>query len=152
MKIMWTDELSVGIPELDEQHRRLIDLLNEFYDAIERGDDEQGIRKLVEGLEEYTVFHFCAEEEFLIEINYPDLENHQKAHQILISEVRSAQARYQNGDRKAIRELSAFTLAWLYSHILKVDKKYGDYCKKSPFLNTDLIAKRSSNKCLGNAR
>ncbi|WP_448605453.1 bacteriohemerythrin [Thermoflexus hugenholtzii] len=150
MKIMWTDELSVDVPELDEQHRRLIDLLNEFYDAIERGHDEEAIRKLIEGMEEYTVFHFCTEEQFLIEINYPDLEKHQKAHQILINEVKSAKARYQNGDRRAVRELIAFALAWLYSHILKVDKKYSNYCKECPFLNIDLIAKRSLNKCLEN--
>ncbi|MCS7287066.1 MAG: bacteriohemerythrin [Anaerolineae bacterium] len=127
MKIQWTEELSVGVPQMDEQHKRWIEILNEFYDAVERGEREEGIRKLFQGVEEYTSFHFNAEEQFMAEIGYPDLEDHRKTHQHLKEEVLSARKRYDQGDQKAARELVAFVISWLYTHIAKTDKKYGEY-------------------------
>ncbi len=147
MRIQWSDDLKLGILEMDEQHRRLIDLLNEFYDAVEHGSGEEGMDRLLQGLEQYTIFHFCAEEHLLAEINYPDLENHRKIHQIMVDQVKSARARYQEGDRKAIRELSAMALGWLYSHILKTDRKYSNYCKDHNIADVDSIAKTASTKC-----
>ncbi len=127
MKVQWSDELSVGVPQMDEQHQRWIDILNSFYDAIERGDRKEAVSHLFQGVEEYTSFHFGAEEQFMAEIGYPDLEAHRKVHQGLIEQVQSARARYEQGDRKAARELAAFVLSWLYTHIAKTDKKYGEY-------------------------
>lgn len=127
MKVQWSDELSVGVPQMDAQHRRWIDLLNGFYDAVERGEREEGIRELFQGVEEYTAFHFGAEEQFMAEIGYPDLEAHRKIHENLKEQIRSARERYENGDRKAARELVAFVLSWLYTHIARTDKKYGEY-------------------------
>lgn len=127
MKVSWSDELSVGVPQMDEQHQRWIDILNSFYDAIERGDREEAISSLFKGVEEYTAFHFSAEEQFMADIGYPDLDSHRKIHQGLIDQVRSAQERYGQGDRRAARELAAFVLSWLYTHIAKTDKKYGEF-------------------------
>jgi len=127
MRIEWSEELSVNVPEMDEQHRRLVDILNRFYDAVERGEREEGIKQLFHGVEEYTLFHFNAEEQFMADIGYPDLEAHRKTHQGLIDQLHSARERYEGGDRKAAREFVAFVLSWLYTHIAKTDKKYGEY-------------------------
>ena len=127
MKLEWTDELSVGVPEMDEQHRRLIDILNQFYEAIEKGEREEAIQSLLQGAEEYTVFHFESEERFMEEIGFPELEDHKRVHSTLVEEVRSTKEKYKQGDAKAVRGLAAFLLSWLYTHILKTDRKYGDY-------------------------
>ncbi len=127
MRLKWNEELSTGIPQMDEQHRKLIDILNQFYEAIEKGEKVQGIEALLRGAEEYTIYHFSSEEKFMEEIGYPELEAHRKAHQNLINEVRSAKEKHEQGDEKAIRELAAFLLSWLYTHIAKTDRKYGEF-------------------------
>lgn len=127
MRLEWSEELSTGVPQMDEQHRRLIDLLNQFYEAIEKGEREQAIEVLFQGAEGYTLYHFSSEEKFMEEIGYPELEPHRKAHQNLINEVSSAKERLGRGDEKAVRELAAFLLSWLYTHIAKTDRKYGEF-------------------------
>ncbi len=125
MKIEWTDDLSTGIPEMDEQHKRLIALLDGFYTAVERGEREEGIRTLFEGVDQYTVFHFSAEEAFMEQIGYPDLASHRETHTMFRREYLSAMERHEAGDRKAVRDLVAFLFSWLYTHIQKTDKRYG---------------------------
>lgn len=127
MRLKWDEELSTGIPQMDEQHRKLIDMLNHFYEAVERGQRDQAIETLLQQAEEYTLYHFNSEEALMREMDYPEFEPHQKAHQNLINEVRSAKERRGRGDEKAVRELAAFLLSWLYTHIAKTDHKYGEF-------------------------
>ncbi len=127
MKIEWSDELSVGIQEIDDQHRQLIALLNEFYIAVERGEREEGIRTLFEGVDNYTVFHFSEEEAFMERIGYPDLGPHRETHAMFRREYQAAMERHESGDRKAVRDLVAFLFSWLYTHINKTDKRYAAF-------------------------
>lgn len=129
MKVEWTDDLSTGVPEMDDQHKRLIALLNEFYDAVERGERDEGIRALFEGVDQYAVFHFSAEEAFMERIGYPDLASHRETHTMFRREYLAAMERHQSGDRKAIRDLVAFLISWLYTHIQKTDKRYGIFAR-----------------------
>ncbi len=130
MKIEWTDDLSTGVPEMDDQHKQLFSLLNDFYAAVERGEREEGIRTLFEGVDRYTVFHFSAEEAFMERIGYPDLASHRETHGMFRREYLTAMERHEVGDRKAIRDLVAFLLSWLYTHIQKTDKRYGTFARQ----------------------
>jgi hemerythrin-like metal-binding protein len=127
MKVEWTEDLNLGIPEMDDQHKQLIALINEFYQAIERGERAEGIQSLFEGVDRYAMFHFAEEEAFMERIGYPDLSNHREAHAIYRKEYLSAMERHEAGDRKAVRDLVAFLFSWLYTHILKTDKRYAAF-------------------------
>lgn len=130
MKIEWTEELSTGIPAMDDQHKQLIALLNEFYNAVERGEREEGIQALFEGVDQYAVFHFSSEEAFMEQIGYPDLVSHRETHAMFRREYLSAMERHQSGDRKAVRDLVAFLFSWLYTHIQKTDKRYAAFARQ----------------------
>ncbi|MCX7856009.1 MAG: bacteriohemerythrin [Anaerolineae bacterium] len=130
MKIEWTDDLSTGVPEMDDQHKRLIALLNDFYTAVEQGERDEGIRTLLEGVDQYAVFHFSAEEAFMEQIGYPDLPSHRETHAMFRREYLSAMERHGAGDRKAVRDLVAFLFSWLYTHIQKTDKRYGVFARQ----------------------
>jgi hemerythrin-like metal-binding domain len=135
IKIEWTDDLSTGVPEMDEQHKQLIALLNEFYTAVERGEREEGIRRLFDGVDRYTVFHFSAEEAFMEQIGYPELASHRETHAIYRREYLAAMERHEAGDRKAVRDLVAFLFSWLYTHIQKTDKRYAAFYHQSAAQN-----------------
>ncbi len=124
MRVEWSDDLLLGIPEMDEQHKQLIAILNQFYDAVERGEREEGILSLFEGADRYADHHLSSEEKFLESIQYPELDAHRALHEMYRQEYRTMMERYKQGDRKAARELTAFLLSWLYTHIQKADKKY----------------------------
>ncbi len=131
MRLEWTDELSIGVPEMDEQHRKLVDLLNRFYDAVEKGERAEAVTTLLQGAKDYTNFHFNSEERFMEEIGYPELEAHRKAHQNLVSEVNLAEEKYKQGDEKAVRGLASFLLSWIYTHIAKTDRKYAEFYREA---------------------
>lgn len=135
MKIEWTDDLSIGVPEMDEQHKQLIALLNEFYTAVEQGEREEGILRLFEGVDRYTVFHFSAEEAFMEQIGYPERASHRETHAMFRREYMAAMERHEAGDRKAVRDLVAFLISWLYTHISKTDKRYGAFAHRGAVQN-----------------
>jgi hemerythrin len=111
---------------MDNQHKELIAILNQFYDAVERGERDEGI-PIFEGADQYANYHLSSEEEFLERIQYPELDAHRALHEMYRREYRALMERYQQGDRKAIRELTAFLLSWLYTHIQKADRKYAAF-------------------------
>ncbi len=127
MRIEWTEDLALGIPEMDKQHQELIALINDFYNAVERGERDEGIRALFEGVDRYAVFHFSAEEAFLEQIGYPELAPHRETHAMFRREYLTAMERHEAGDRKAVRDLVAFLFSWLYTHIQKTDKRYSAF-------------------------
>ncbi|WP_457642173.1 bacteriohemerythrin [Persephonella sp.] len=128
--IEWNEELELGIPEIDKQHKKLVDMLNEFYTEMEEGHKKEAAEYFLKELEEYLTYHLDYEEKFMEEIGFPDLENHKKTHEMFKALYLEVKERYLNGDEKALRELIAFAFSWLFSHIMKTDKKYARYLQE----------------------
>jgi hemerythrin len=125
--VEWSDALSIGIPEIDNQHRVLIDLLNQLHAAIreQRGRAECG--EILERLIEYTRVHFATEESVMSIFRYPELEAHRQEHQQLIDEVSDLKARYDREQVNVSMELIHFLKVWLQKHIVDSDKKAGQF-------------------------
>ncbi len=128
--ISWSEEMELGIPEIDQQHRKLVDMLNEFYHELEEGHREEAVKHFLKELEDYLRYHFEYEESLLQRVGYPDTANHRKTHEMFKKLYREEVEKFLKGDRKALRELVAFTLSWLYTHIMKTDRKYANYMKE----------------------
>ena len=84
----WTDEFSVGIEEIDGEHKQLLALLNELNDAVEAGERREALGKVLDGLIHYVVFHFTHEEALFLRTNYPGYERHRRQHQALTITVK----------------------------------------------------------------
>ncbi|MBK3332908.1 hemerythrin family protein [Persephonella atlantica] len=125
--IEWSKDLELGIPEIDRQHRKLVEMLNEFYTELEKGEKAEAVKHFLENLEEYLKYHLDYEERFMEEIGFPETESHKKVHQMFKKLYTEEKERFLKGDVKALRELVAFTFSWLFSHIMKTDRKYADY-------------------------
>ncbi len=128
--ISWSEEMELGIPEIDQQHRKLVDMLNEFYHELEEGHREEAVKHFLKELEDYLRYHFEYEESLLQRVGYPDTANHRRTHEMFKKLYREEVEKFLKGDRKALRELVAFTLSWLYTHIMKTDRKYANYMKE----------------------
>jgi len=126
--IQWSEEMELGIPEIDKQHKKLVDLLNKFYEENRAGMHEEAVRDFLTELRDYLIFHLDWEEKFLEEIGFEETEQHKKTHDMFKKFYAEEVNKFlKNRDEKALRELVAFTLSWLYTHILKTDKKYAKY-------------------------
>ncbi|QMT40579.1 bacteriohemerythrin [Neisseria shayeganii] len=128
--IYWTPDLDTGFDDIDEQHKVLVQYINDLYDAKEKGD-KQAISEVFQHLIDYTVEHFSYEEMMLQEADYHLIEPHKKVHANFVSKMNMFQSRYNNGDNEALDELLNLLEGWLFRHIRLNDHGYVDSVKKA---------------------
>ncbi len=121
--IEWTDEYKVGVREIDDQHRQLVDIVNKFEEAVLRGRGSRQVNAILNDLIGYTQEHFATEERLLAAAAYPQLKLHQSQHRQLLQKVERFQFEYGAG-RRVTAELHEFLSYWLVTHILRDDKAY----------------------------
>ncbi|PVZ63004.1 hemerythrin [Pelagibaculum spongiae] len=127
MLVEWTEQLSVGIEEIDEQHKILVGLLNDLHRSIvEHHGSEQAMQTL-DKLVEYTRIHFAVEESLMRILGYPDYEEHKEHHEMLITEIGRLQQKLRDDHKSITFELLHFLKTWLTKHILDDDMAYVDH-------------------------
>jgi len=129
--ITWTEEYSVGIEEIDQQHKKLIRLTNGLYDAMKQGRGKDSLLLLLEELLEYTQYHFSIEEELFERYNYVAKEVHIKEHDHLKNKVQQLNVTIRTGKGVLTIEVFNFLKDWINHHILTVDRLYKDKLKDS---------------------
>ncbi len=127
--ISWSNEYSVSIQSIDEQHKKLVSLINELHDAMKAAKGKEVLGKTLEDLVAYTKFHFSSEEKLMADNGYADLKNHQLEHDKLTSQVMDFQAKYKSGNALLSLEIMQFLKSWLVNHIKGSDKAYSPYLK-----------------------
>lgn len=124
--INWNENLSVKIHSIDIQHKKLIDLINSFYENINIGSTKDKMLELIKAMKDYTVFHFSTEEKYLKQVNFPDFKNHKMEHDKFVAKVEDFEERYKNGRLLLSLEITNFIKEWITNHIMVTDKKYSD--------------------------
>ena len=122
--IKWNEKLSVKINSIDDQHKILIDMINEFYEMIGDKSNDELISALIKKMKEYTVVHFSYEEKLFKEYNYSDFEAHKKEHQGFVNKVIDLEKRFNDGKIIMSFEITKFLKDWLIKHIQGTDMKY----------------------------
>lgn len=125
--VHWSDELSVGVQEVDEQHKILIALLNELHEALLQHHGSEICAEILRRLAEYTRIHFSVEESLMRILGYPDFERHKAEHDALSAQVTQLQVRLAGGQASISFELLHFLKVWLTRHIQDSDRRYGAY-------------------------
>jgi hemerythrin len=121
----WTEKLSVGVGVLDEDHKRLVGLVNELYDAMQGGHGRDALGRILNSLIQYTKMHFAREENFFNQTAYPAAAAHHKEHEALTRQVLDVQQKYAAGVTATLSlEVLQFLKNWLIQHIQGSDQKY----------------------------
>jgi hemerythrin len=131
--VEWTDELSVGIQEIDEQHKILVNLINRLFDETvvhQTGSTAIVMDEILHELIEYTVIHFAVEESLFRIFHYPETEQHTRHHDELKAQVLDIQKKVKAREAVINTELLMFLKKWLENHILHEDKRYGPFLLK----------------------
>ncbi len=91
----WEDEYSIGIRIIDEQHKELVAMLNELYEAMHAGKGREALGRVLAGLIRYTRLHFAAEEQLMRAHEYPDYERHREKHEKMAAKVMELKTAYE---------------------------------------------------------
>ena len=121
---VWNDSYKTGIEIVDSQHKKLVDLINELYSSMGKGQGNQAMGRILDELVKYTITHFSAEERLLEKAGYPDLAAHRKIHEDFTNRVKQMQRDLASGKFVMSVSLANFLKEWLSGHILGTDKKY----------------------------
>jgi len=121
--IEWNPTYSIGMKEIDDQHKVLVDIINQLWDEVVNG--EKGVRVLasIAELEQYTVTHFQAEENFMRSNAYSDFNAHKQRHDAFVARIRQERLAVESGKSVSL-DLINFLKDWLLKHILVEDRAY----------------------------
>lgn len=132
LTISWTDEMSVGIPEVDKDHKHSILLINEFNRSVTDGKSPEEIRQRLQLIVDDTVRHFIREEKLFEEWQYPEIDGHAKIHLQVLNELEDIMRKfvpygYDTGWVDAGMKIKSI----LINHIMTEDMKYSEYYRRS---------------------
>lgn len=127
----WSDELSVNITEIDEQHQNLINLINNLHEAMLERKGKEVLGDILDKLAAYTVYHFSTEENYMKKFEYIGFLSHKREHDAFVSKVESFIADYQANKLGISMDLMSFLKDWVSNHIKGTDKKYTNTFQKN---------------------
>lgn len=126
--IEWNKGYSVGVAIFDEEHKKLIAIINQLQTAIAAGVDKLALQRISDSLVEYTLMHFRHEEMYFDDWAYPEAAEHIAIHAELRRQVFEYRKQIMEKDSAVLaEELVQFLSDWLTEHILVDDRKYGTF-------------------------
>ena len=127
--VAWDDKFNTGNELIDNQHKELIRLTNELYNACLSG--KEAIKNIfpdtMKRMVNYVKFHFDAEQKYLEQINYPDFSMHIKMHEELVKKILDAVQNYQDNNKFTPIQFVKTLREWVLSHIGFYDKQYAHF-------------------------
>ena len=122
--IEWDESYSVGVKELDEQHKQLFKMLDVLFDSTDAAACLQTATDVLAGLREYADVHFETEERYMAECGYPGLEIHKTTHEHFREEIDNLCSGAAARPQQIHSDTLDYLFGWLTNHVLLCDKKY----------------------------
>jgi hemerythrin len=126
-ELTWDKTLSVDVPEIDEDHRRLVDLYNILNHAVADNESPEYIDALTQELVACTLWHFRHEERLMLKHGYDGLAEHRAEHADLIASAEELQQKLREQGKAVSHDEVEFLERWLVGHIFGADMKMGAY-------------------------
>lgn len=125
----WKDSFSIGIDEIDQQHRLLLEYLNDCHQQVSVGKRSEIDPSLIDGLKAYAATHFQFEESLMRSIGYPKLGHQEQQHKYFESQIAEFENAVTGGAGGTAESVLAFLRDWFLKHILEQDKGFISYVK-----------------------
>lgn len=122
--VLWNEKYNTGIKEIDDQHKKLVKILNDLYESFVDRTTIERLKEVVKEMTAYTEYHFGVEEKYFNEFNYTGANEHIAEHQIFVKKVKTFQKDMEQGKISVTFQLMNFLRSWLIEHINGTDRKY----------------------------
>jgi hemerythrin len=130
--VTWSERLSCGIKLIDNQHKGLVDLVNDMFDHATGNSTQEHdyFDKVIQEVVKYVKVHLATEEKIMLATKFSGYADHKRAHENFIFNVINNISDYNDGNRLTLSTFTKFLKDWILSHIAMVDKQYFEYFKK----------------------
>ncbi len=129
--IVWRDSYKIGVDQIDAQHKKLLLIINDLYEAHKRGTSQTMIIKILNELVEYTNYHFTIEEDLFKQYDYPQKDIHLDEHRYFVGRIAELQQESKKGNLLLSLKTIDFLKDWTINHILGTDKEFGNYINEN---------------------
>ncbi|MBI2264078.1 MAG: hemerythrin family protein [Armatimonadetes bacterium] len=131
MAMVWTEDLAVGVAEIDNQHKELFQRINNLLEATSQRRGKEELDGVLKFLEDYVVVHFGTEEKFMTLHGYPEYHPHREQHGNFIMDLRNLKKQYatEGATSYLVIQVQSRVCDWLRNHIAKIDKALGSFLK-----------------------
>jgi len=124
----WDDSFALNIPDIDEQHQRLISMISDLEAAVREGTGGLIISYVLQELIRYIAIHFEDEERLMLTHGFPGLGGHRQEHDFFVSRVKHIKENFRDGDMMS-KETLDFLKEWISCHIKGTDQIYAAFIK-----------------------
>lgn len=122
MLFVWDNKYTTGIEEIDRDHMRLVNLINDLYEAMQDGSGGALLLPIFSALKHYTEDHFGKEERYMVECKAPDQRKHLEEHRHMAETLADLESRHRHGEAAISLQTLTFLRDWLTNHICVVDQ------------------------------
>ncbi|MFA5997039.1 MAG: bacteriohemerythrin [Candidatus Paceibacterota bacterium] len=122
--IIWDDTFTLGVAVIDEQHKKMIGIINELYHAMKSSTEKENLSDIITELTEYADYHFTSEESFFDKCNYPGAKHHRKSHELYRETINNFLIDYHNDESVLPLKMIKFLGDWWSDHIRGEDRDY----------------------------
>ena len=131
--VEWSDDFACDIKIIDDQHKGLLDLINEMFNHASGDDEEEQayFKSVVEKAVDYVRVHFATEEKIMRQTGYAGYEEHKKAHETFVAAVLDNARAFQKEKKINLEEFCVFLKDWVLTHVAGQDKKYFSHFRKN---------------------
>jgi len=125
--LVWSNDYSINVAEIDEQHKKLLEHVNNLHAGVEAQIDNQVLHQLIVDLYEYTVFHFAFEEKLMKKHGMDHIEKHHEEHKLMLEHLKDVCNAMSDGKRPAFYSEYDVSDDWFLAHIKGSDQKMGAF-------------------------
>jgi len=131
MKMRWTQDLSVGVEEIDNQHKELFDRINNLDSAMKQSRAKEEVVRLIEFLDKYVIIHFGAEEKYMTDYDYTGYALHKTKHDWFKKEFSDIRTKLdaEGITPDVIVRSNNLLITWFSNHIRSIDMMLGSFLK-----------------------
>ncbi|RPI33192.1 MAG: hemerythrin [Nitrospiraceae bacterium] len=131
MRIEWSQDFSVGVEEIDRQHKELFERINDLDSAMKQGKAKEEVVRLIEFLDEYATMHFGTEEKYMTDYGYAGYSLHKSKHIRFIEELSYIRSKLdaEGVTPKVIMLSNNLLIKWFSNHIRTIDMMLGSFLK-----------------------
>jgi hemerythrin-like metal-binding protein len=122
--IVWKEEYSVKVKEIDEQHQLLFKIINDLIKEINSFPQKEKVTSIISEIVKYKDEHFATEEKYFMQFHYPEAEEHIKAHRQFIATLKEIQNKFGDDTINFAFALVDFLEDWLIDHLMHMDRRY----------------------------
>jgi len=129
-ELEWKDEYLLGNQLIDKEHQIFAGLVNKLIRAVDGGMEDNYLDRIIMEIQKYAEFHFVSEENYMIDLDYPELAEHQNQHIMLMEKFTLALSYLELG-KKSYHDFTEFLIDWFKNHTLTQDMSIVNFVNQS---------------------